>query len=154
MNPRTSGSGALIRPAVPAMPAALSAGFDSTVIEGGGPVVLGGRSHVRAVSRGAGYVGAVLGRVVSLVLVMGALSGCVLVDVKVPLDTDLDHTKLGAKSGSSTFHSVLWAVAWGDAGTQAAAIDGGLEVIQHADQEIFMVLGGIYYRRTTVVYGD
>lgn len=95
-----------------------------------------------------------MARALLLLLVAGSLTGCVFVDVKIPLDRDLDNTRLGTKQGKSTFQSVLWAVAWGDAGTQAAAADGDLQVIQHADQEVFMVLGGLYYRRTTVVYGD
>ena len=45
-------------------------------------------------------------------------------------------------------------VAWGDAGTQAAAQDGGLTVIYHADQQIFSILNGLYFERTTILYGE
>ena len=80
-------------------------------------------------------------------------SGC-LVNVKVPLDTDLDRTELGSKVGEASVQSVLWLVFWGDSGTQAAAKQGGITVINHADQEILTILFGVYARETTIVYGD
>ena len=80
-------------------------------------------------------------------------SGC-LVNVKIPLDTDLDRTELGTKVGEASAQSVLWLVFWGDSGTQAAAKQGGITVINHADQEILTILFGVYARETTIVYGD
>ena len=44
------------------------------------------------------------------------LAGC-FVNVKIPLDTDLDRTRLGDKVGESSAQSVLWLFFWGDAGT-------------------------------------
>jgi hypothetical protein len=81
------------------------------------------------------------------------LSGC-FVNVKIPLDTDLDRTELGTKVGEASAQSVLWVVLWGDSGTQAAAEQGGITVITHADRQIFTILFGIYARETTIVYGD
>ena len=81
-------------------------------------------------------------------------SGCVFTDVKIPLDTNLEETKLGTKTGEASSQSVLWLVAWGDSGTQAAAQEGGITTVLHADQEIFSVLFGLYSRQTTIVYGD
>lgn len=81
-------------------------------------------------------------------------SGCVFTNVKVPLDIDLDKTQLGAKTGESSSQSVLGLVAWGDSGTQAAAQDGGISTLLHADQKIFSIFFGLYTRQTTVVYGD
>jgi hypothetical protein len=81
-------------------------------------------------------------------------SGCVFTDVKIPLDTNLDETTLGTKTGESSCQSVLWLVAWGDSSTQAAAQEGGLSTILHADQKVFSVLFGLYSKQTTVVYGD
>ena len=83
-----------------------------------------------------------------------ATTGCAFTDVKVPLDTNLDNTKLGDKVGESSSQSVLWLVSWGDSGIQAAAQDGGLTNITHADMKFFNVLFGLYVRETTVVYGD
>ena len=56
--------------------------------------------------------------------------------------------------GRSQAHSVLWLVAWGDAGTQAAAKAGGIKTINHLDAEFFLVLVGLYSRRTTIAYGE
>lgn len=93
-------------------------------------------------------------RTTLLGLLLCCLTGCIFVDVKVPLDTDLDRTQLGEKVGKSQLQSILWLFAWGDAGIQAAARDGKMEVMHHADREIFTVLNGLYYRQTTVVYGE
>jgi hypothetical protein len=81
------------------------------------------------------------------------LCGC-FVNVKIPLDTDLDRTQLGSKVGEASAQSVLWLVFWGDSGTQAAAKQGGITTITHADRQILTVLFGIYARETTIVYGD
>jgi hypothetical protein len=82
------------------------------------------------------------------------LSGCLFADVKIPLDTNLEETKLGTKTGKSSSQSVLWLVAWGDSGTQAAAKAAGITTLLHADQEVYSVLFGLYSKQTTVVYGD
>ncbi len=81
-------------------------------------------------------------------------SGCLYSKVQRPLDRDFNTTELGTKEGRSTNHSILWLVAWGDAGTRAAADNGGISVIRHADQEFMVLLFGLYARYTTVVYGD
>ena len=83
-----------------------------------------------------------------------ALQGCVYVDIQIPLDTDLNNTDLGTKTGTSHYQSILGLVAWGDAGTQAAAKQGGITTLNHADQQVLSVLGFLYYRQTTVVYGN
>lgn len=82
------------------------------------------------------------------------LGGCLYANVKAPLDTNLESTNLGNKVGKSEARSILGLVAWGDAGTQAAAKNGEIETIRHADQEHFSVLGFVYARYRTVVYGD
>ena len=81
-------------------------------------------------------------------------SGCAYVHTQRPMDRDFNQTRLGTKVGKSHTRSVLWMVAWGDGGTKAAADDGGIEVIQHADIEIQAVLFGAYTKVSTVVYGD
>ena len=80
------------------------------------------------------------------------LSGC-FVNIKIPLDTDLDRTELGPKVGEASAQGVLWLFLWGDSGTQAAAQQGGITTITHADRQIFSVLFGVYARETTIVYG-
>ena len=69
-------------------------------------------------------------------------------------DKNYDKTELGTKVGKSSLQSILWFVSWGDAGTRAAAENGAIEIIRHADVEYFMVFLGFYTRITTVVYGD
>ncbi len=89
-----------------------------------------------------------------LALCLVSISGCVYSRITVPLDTNLDRTQMGSKIGRSQFKSVLLLFAWGDAGTQAAAQNGGLMTVRHADREILAILGLVYYRQTTIVYGD
>ena len=81
-------------------------------------------------------------------------SGCVYSNVQMPLDENYDKTQLGTKVGRSSNHTVMWLVAWGNGGTQAAAKNGDINVIQHADRHVFLVLFGLYARTTTVLYGD
>lgn len=83
-----------------------------------------------------------------------ALQGCIYLNATYPLDTNMNRTPLGTKTGQASAHSVLWLFAWGDAGTQAAARNGGLTVIHNADDKDLVILGGVYARRTTIVYGD
>ena len=82
------------------------------------------------------------------------MSGCVYTKVQRPYDRNFDKTELGTKVGKSSFKSVFWCASWGDAGTKAAAENGDIKVIRHADAEYFMILLGLYSRSTLVVYGD
>ena len=88
-----------------------------------------------------------------LLAIMLTSSGCYL-HIISPLDTDVSSTSLGDKTGQASCYSVLWLVAWGDAGTAAAAADGGLTVVNHMDRETFVVLWGLYAKQTTLVYGN
>jgi hypothetical protein len=83
-----------------------------------------------------------------------ALTSCIYTDIKVPLDTDLQETDLGTKTGQSGYRSILGLVAWGDAGTQAAAQNGGIKTLKHADKHVLNILGFLYYAETTIVYGN
>lgn len=83
-----------------------------------------------------------------------AMPGCVYADFKTTLDTDLNATRLGSKTGESSTHSVLWLAAWGDSGCKAAAENGDITTINHADTKVFSILWGLYSKVTTVVYGD
>lgn len=88
------------------------------------------------------------------ILIAITLQGCVYTNITTPLDVNLDRTELGSKVGESSWQSVLWLVAWGDAGTQAAAENGQITTVNHADTRQFMVFLGVYRKVTTVVYGD
>ena len=81
-------------------------------------------------------------------------SGCAYMHVQRPLDTNFSSTPLGSKEGRADSYSLLWLVAWGDAGTRAAAMQGGIKTIHYADTDMKSILLGAYTRVTTVVYGD
>ena len=82
------------------------------------------------------------------------LSSCVYLDATIPLDKDLDKTQLGAKTGAASTYCILWLVAWGDSGAKAAAEQGHITTINHADRHVYSVLFGLYTKETTIVYGD
>ena len=82
------------------------------------------------------------------------LAGCLYSNIQAPYDTDLNRTVLGEKEGKASTYSVLWLIAWGDAGTAAAAMNGGITTVNHMDVKVLSVLFGLYTRTTTIVYGD
>jgi hypothetical protein len=89
-----------------------------------------------------------------VLMAMLLLNGCVYTHVVTPLDVDLNKTVLGQKQGKSSMESVLWLIAWGDAGTAAAAKQGGITTVNHMDREFLNVIFGLYTKTTTIVYGD
>jgi hypothetical protein len=82
------------------------------------------------------------------------LNGCIYLNATYPLDTNMNRTPMGSKVGKASSYSVLWLVAWGDSGSHAAARNGGLTVIHNADDKDLVILGGVFAKRTTIVYGD
>jgi hypothetical protein len=82
------------------------------------------------------------------------LGGCLFTHIRTPLDTDLHETRLGDKVGEASARSILWLVAWGDAGSRAAAMNGGITVLRQMDVEYLVVLFGVYTQTTTIMYGD
>ena len=89
-----------------------------------------------------------------LVLPLVSLSGCIYSKVTTPYDTDVNNTELGDKVGRASMYSVLWLVAWGDAGVDAAAKNGNIKVVKHLDRESNAVLFGLYSKITTIAYGE
>lgn len=82
------------------------------------------------------------------------LSACAYTKIQVPMDSNFERTQLGSKEGRSHTTTLLYLVSWGDGGTKAAADDGNIKIIMHADREIYSILFGLYTKITTVVYGD
>lgn len=80
-------------------------------------------------------------------------AGFIYTDTHAPLDIEYDNTDLGAKSGQASSVNILGLVAIGDASIGAAAKDGNITVVKHADYQNFRVLG-VYSRFTITVYGD
>ena len=83
-----------------------------------------------------------LKNVALLILLMLFASGCLYTNIQRPMDKDFHTTDLGSKEGRASNHSILWLFAWGDAGTKAAAENGDISVIKHADQEIWLCYSG------------
>ena len=96
----------------------------------------------------------ILCAVVMLISLSVMSSGCVFLNVRTPLDKNYDETDLGTKTGKAEATMIMGLFAWGDAGTKAAANNGGIKIIKHADRELFVVCFGLYTKITTVVYGD
>lgn len=88
-----------------------------------------------------------------LMLVGLMTAGCLYTNVKVPLDSNVEETKLGPKVGRATAKSYAYLVAVGDASTAAAAAQGGITTITHLDQENKVYFFGIYSEHTTIAYG-
>ena len=86
-------------------------------------------------------------------LCLTVLPSCIYTNVGSPLDLDLDKTTLGDKIGKSSSYSLLGLFAWGDSGTHAAAQSAGITTLNHADQHSLVILGGVWYKQTTIVYG-
>lgn len=63
------------------------------------------------------------------------------------------ETRIGEKKGAAKSVSVLWLFAFGDASVREAARNGGVEVIDHVDCNIFSLLLGVYASYETVVWG-
>jgi hypothetical protein len=93
-------------------------------------------------------------RFFALLTTILTFSGCMYSDIRFPLDEDLWKTELGSKVGTASNYSVLWLVAWGDAGVKKAAENGGITVVNHMDMGIESYVFGLYVRRDTIVYGD
>jgi hypothetical protein len=103
---------------------------------------------------------------VILVFLYFCTSGCVVqapvvpplaflyTSIEAPLDLDFHNTPPGRRRGESSCVSILGLVSFGDAGIQAAAKQGGLERIDGADYKFLSVLGPVFTKYSTVVYGE
>ncbi|MEA3437123.1 MAG: TRL domain-containing protein [Thermodesulfobacteriota bacterium] len=80
-------------------------------------------------------------------------TGC-YVHIKTPYDSDIDKTELGSKVGVAHAYSLFYAVSWGDASYAAAAKNGNIKTMRHADQETTQILLGMYTHWRVIVYGD
>ncbi len=90
----------------------------------------------------------------ALFLAAATLPGCLYAKIRVPLDEDVDQTAIGTKEGRSTSKTCLWLFSWGDSSTITAARAGGMTKINHLDEEVFILLFGLYGEKSTIAYGD
>ncbi|MBK9383993.1 MAG: hypothetical protein IPN34_04125 [Planctomycetes bacterium] len=79
---------------------------------------------------------------------------CIYTNVVTTLDEDVEGTPVATKRGEATARSFVWLVAVGDAGLQAAATNGGLTKMHSIDVQYVSVFFGLYFSRTTIVYGE
>ena len=79
--------------------------------------------------------------------------GLVYTHTKAPLSIGFHKTDLGNKVGTSTSTSILSLFSCGDVSAQAAAKNGKIRVIKHADYEFTNILF-LYSKTTLYVYGD
>lgn len=80
-------------------------------------------------------------------------TGLAFTSTRAPLDTDFDATQLGALTGQASTSVILGLVSWGDASIQAAAEQGGIITIRHADYQYDNILF-LWQHFTVIVYGD
>ncbi|MGD2175841.1 MAG: TRL domain-containing protein [Candidatus Brocadiaceae bacterium] len=71
-----------------------------------------------------------------------------------PMNLQFRSTELGSKTGRASATNVLGLFTFGDSGIAAAARDGNIKTINHADTEFLSVIGALFVRQTTIVYGD
>mgnify|MGYP001597089268 CR=1 FL=1 len=79
--------------------------------------------------------------------------GIVYSEFQAPLYVDFNATPVATKSGQAESMSILGLIATGDASAKAAAAQGGITKIEHADYYYFNVLG-VVQRYRTIVYGE
>jgi hypothetical protein len=94
-------------------------------------------------------------------LLGGCTSGFIYSDVTEPVGSNMDHTVVSDKSGSSSSSAVIIPTgrinligAWSDRSIGEAAKNGPISVIHYADQRTLSILGGLWSRTTVTVYGD
>ena len=68
-------------------------------------------------------------------------------------DPTAGDASLGPREGIARTHDVLGLVSWGDAGTEQAAVNGGVTNIKTIDVGTYNILG-VYTERYTKVNGD
>lgn len=71
-----------------------------------------------------------------------------------PMNLRFRGTELGPKRGEAHSVSVLGIISFGDASIAAAAREGGIKTIHHADTKMLSVFGPVYWQHTTVVCGS
>jgi len=108
----------------------------------------------------------IAGTAVTALILVGVLCGCMIAapvippqgwvynDTKAPISTNFKDTPVGTKVGTASASSLLWGLmGFGDCSIHAAAKQGGLSKIYHADYEHFNILG-VYTKTTVFVYGE
>ena len=59
-----------------------------------------------------------------------------------------------SKRGEASATAILGIISTGDAGIQAAMVDGGISQIHHVDYETTIIIYGLVHSLKTIVYGE
>lgn len=70
-----------------------------------------------------------------------------------PMNLKFRATQLGSKQGSASTTTILGLFTFGDASIAEAARRGNIKQVNHADSEMFNILG-LFTEFKTIVYGD
>lgn len=74
--------------------------------------------------------------------------------IGVPVDTTFDKTDMTqTRIGRSASHCMFGLFAWGDATVDTAARKAGLQMVEHVDANVQVILLGMYSRYEIVVSG-
>ena len=74
--------------------------------------------------------------------------GAIYTNLRAPLDTVFDDTKLGTKVGTGEIVTYLGLISTGDASIKSAADSAQITTVHHADYESFNLLGKIYEKKS------
>lgn len=86
--------------------------------------------------------------------------GVLVTIYRAPLQIDMDATRPGPELGTASTYFIQDPIftginlAWGDASIEAAAREGGLETVRHADYARFSFFLGIFQKMTVRAYGE
>jgi len=88
----------------------------------------------------------------------GCVSGWVYTDITVPVVTNMNHTPRNSRQVELSSHDIKFrGITWAEINSRAiadAAKQYGLSTIHFADQRTISFFGGIYRRRSVLVWGE
>lgn len=94
------------------------------------------------------------------------LSGCaapglLYTDIVMPYTVDMNRTPVGSRRFTIDEYRIREPVSgygiyalWQNREVQAAARQANITRIQHADRRTLSILGGVYRKRTLIIYGE
>lgn len=88
----------------------------------------------------------------------GCISGWVYTDITVPIVTNMENTPRNSRKVELSSHDVKFrGITWAEINSRAiadAAKQYGLTTIHFADQRTVSFFGGVYRRRSVLVWGE
>ncbi|RME46861.1 MAG: hypothetical protein D6795_14870 [Deltaproteobacteria bacterium] len=95
-------------------------------------------------------------RLITLVLLLSLLMlpGCLYVNIGNPVPMTIDNGVKAAKVGEACQTMLLGLIFTGDATVDAAKKAGGITKVHNVDTKMERILGSIYAKQCTLVYGE